>query len=77
MTFVIAAGWGAWVMVGFVLVLFVGGSWSYYLRHKRMDISQHPRGAGKQESPGVGEGASRLSSAAEDNEGVFDSRGTR
>lgn len=77
MTVLFAVSWGAWVMVGFVLVLFVGGSYSYYLRHKRMDISQHPRGAGRQESPGVGEGPSRLSSATEDAGSAFDTRGTR
>ncbi|WP_155891973.1 hypothetical protein [Conexibacter woesei] len=63
------------VLVVVVLTL-VGATYGIFTR-RGSGIGQHPRGSDHAGSPGVGEGTSRMSSHADENEGAFDSRGGR
>jgi hypothetical protein len=72
MAWILAVGWGGFALVAIALLIIFGGIYGYYARHTRMDITQHPRAAEKE-----GGGSSRLSGAAPENEGTFDTRGTR
>jgi hypothetical protein len=67
-------------MVAIVLIVVVltlaGATYGIFTR-RGSGIDQHPRGGDHVESPGVGEGESRMSSHAEENDGAFDSHGTR
>jgi hypothetical protein len=66
-----------WVLIVFIVVLVVGGAYGYYRRGPRMDINQHPRPASREGATGDGDGTSRISGATPENEGTFDTRGTR
>jgi len=64
------------VFVLIVLAIILALAYGFYSR-RGSGIDQHPRGGGHTEDPGVGAGASRISTAEADTSGVFDSRGTR
>lgn len=55
--------------------MFFVGSYGYYTR-RGSGINQHPRGAGRSEGSGVGEGPSRMSSGEDETEGKINSHGT-
>lgn len=60
-----------------VVVLTLAGATYGIFTHRGSGIDQHPRGGDHVESPGVGEGESHMTSHIEENEGTFDSRGTK
>ena len=59
-----------------VALTLVGAAYGIFTR-RGSGIDQHPRGGDHAGSPGVGEGESRRSGHADENEGAFDERGTR
>jgi hypothetical protein len=63
------------VLVVVVLTL-LGAAYGIFTR-RGSGIDAHPRGGDHVESPGVGEGASRVSGDTSENDGPFDSRGTK
>ncbi len=65
------------VFIAIILVIIVGGAYGYYRRGPRMDINQHPRPATREGATGDSEGQSHISGARPENEGTFDTRGTR
>jgi hypothetical protein len=64
------------VIVAFVVFMVLALAYGFYSR-RGSGIDQHPRGAGHTGDPGVGASPSRISSAEDETEGIFDSRGTR
>ncbi len=65
------------VLIAIIVLIILGGVYGYYRRGPRMDINQHPRPAGREGAAGDSGGSSRISGAAPENEGTFDTRGTR
>jgi hypothetical protein len=65
------------VLIAIIVLIILGGVYGYYRRGPRMDINQHPRPAGREGAAGDSDGSSRISGAAPENEGTFDTRGTR
>lgn len=67
-------------MVAIVLIVVVvtlaAAAYGIFTR-RGSGIDSHPRGGDHVGSPGVGEGQSRTSSHVEENEGAFDSHGTK
>lgn len=67
-------------MVAIVLIVVVltlaGTAYGIYT-HRGSGIEQHPRGGGHVKSPGVGEGESRTSGVAEEDEAAFDTHGSQ
>jgi flagellar basal body-associated protein FliL len=65
------------IIVLVVVVLVLVGAMYGIFTHRGSGIDQHPRGGDHVDSPGVGEGTSRMSSHTEENESAFDSHGTK
>ena len=65
------------VLIAIVIVILLGGIYGYYRRGPRMDINHHPRPATREGATGDGDGTGRMSGGAPENEGTFDTRGTR
>jgi hypothetical protein len=67
-------------MVAIVLIVVVltlaGAMYGIYTR-RGSGVEQHPRGGDHVGSPGVGEGESRMSGHADENEGTFESHGSQ
>jgi hypothetical protein len=65
-------------MVAIVLIVVVltlaGAAYGIYTQ-RGSGIEQHPRGGDHAESPGVGDGESRMSNHADENDATFDSHG--
>jgi hypothetical protein len=66
-------------MVAIVLIVVVltlaGAAYGIYT-HRGSGIEQHPRGGDHVESPGVGEGESRMSRRTDEDDATFGSRGS-
>ncbi len=65
------------VLIAIILAIILGGVYGYYRRGPRMDINQHPRPATREGATGDTDGTSHISGARPENEGTFDTRGTR
>jgi hypothetical protein len=71
----LAASGGGMIFLVVILVLVVAVAFGYYTR-KGSGINQHPQGAERSGSPGVGEGASRIANAEDETEGQINTHGT-
>lgn len=66
---------GSLIFIIFVVVMFFVVVYGSYTR-RGSGIDQHPQGAGQSEGPGVGQGASRMSSGEDENKTKINSHGT-